>query len=295
MRIVTNPGSNLSSRVIAFYRVCLTPQQIAVDGSHHDTREPISFATIDQWTRTAKTFPHTLGTSAAQSTEFFRSMLASEAELLVVTSGKKLVLTHTASVAAARSIASGAPGKRVHVFDSQVTDMGAGFNVILAGEAQRAGLPSDEIVALLESFAPRQHSAVVLDTLDNIVKGGKASYLKAWLADLMSIAPVLGFRDGEVRPVARVSRNVDRVHATADVLCDGVDPARPCWAAVVHGGDPKRAEALAALLRARLKLVYLVVRPLAASTYVNLGSNALGGFIYPVDRLPWTPTEPPVS
>jgi len=41
MRIITNPGSNLTSAIVARYDVDVTPQQIVVDGVLHDTRDSI--------------------------------------------------------------------------------------------------------------------------------------------------------------------------------------------------------------------------------------------------------------
>ncbi|HEX7662959.1 MAG TPA: hypothetical protein VF407_00535, partial [Polyangiaceae bacterium] len=63
MQIVTNPGSNVPPKAVAHYGIVLSPQHIVVDGKAHDTREPITLAQIDGWVRTAREFPHVVGTA----------------------------------------------------------------------------------------------------------------------------------------------------------------------------------------------------------------------------------------
>lgn len=45
MRILTNPGSNLTDEVAHSLDVDLTPQKIVVDGISHDTRNALDFST----------------------------------------------------------------------------------------------------------------------------------------------------------------------------------------------------------------------------------------------------------
>lgn len=294
MRLVTNPGSNLSARVVAYYQVHLTPQKIVVDGEEHDTREPISFDTLDAWVRRAKIYPHPLGTSAAESAEIFKSLLATESELLVVTTSNKLVLTYNASVAAAKMLAPSHPNASIHVVDSGVTDIGTGLSVILAGEAIRAGLPARTIAKVVAEFASRQRSVFSIQSLDYIVKSGRASFLKAWLADLMAIVPILGFRDGEVKAIGKISRRDDRLGALVEVVTGGLARTAPVWAAVVHGGDAHGAEELLQRIRARVDVRYDVLRPLSPTAYLGGGPGTLAAFVFPLDGLSWAPTVPAV-
>ncbi|MFO0670204.1 MAG: DegV family protein [Polyangiaceae bacterium] len=295
MRLVTNPGSNLSARAIQYYQVHITPQKIAVDGEQFDTRQPIAFETLDQWVRQAKVFPHALGTSAAESAETFRGLLANDDELLVLTTSKKLVLTHTASVSAAKMLAPSHPKATIHVVDSGVTDVGAGLHVLLAGEAMRAGLDGKSIVRLLEAFSKGGRCAFSVTTLEHIVKGGKASFLKAWLADLMQVVPLLSVEAGEVKSVARLSRHEDRVQAMVDYAVKGISSDTPVWCAIAHANDSRGAADLADRLRSRLNVRYIVTRPFCATTYINIGPGGLGVFVYPLAGLPWEPTTPAVS
>ena len=71
MRIVTNPGCNLPAAAIRHFDLEICPQQIVVDGVSHDTRAGIPYPVIDGWVRTARDFPHVVGTTAHEFAAIF--------------------------------------------------------------------------------------------------------------------------------------------------------------------------------------------------------------------------------
>ena len=86
VRLLTNPGSNLSPEQIARYDVMVLPQHIVVDGVVHDTRQPPSQEEVDFWTKTAKKWPETIGTTSAESVQALDQLLrGGERELLIIT------------------------------------------------------------------------------------------------------------------------------------------------------------------------------------------------------------------
>jgi catechol 2,3-dioxygenase-like lactoylglutathione lyase family enzyme len=72
VRLITNPGSNLTPELIARYRILVLPQHIVVDGVVHDTRTSPTHGTVEQWVRDAKRWPETVGTTAAESIAGFQ-------------------------------------------------------------------------------------------------------------------------------------------------------------------------------------------------------------------------------
>lgn len=295
MRIVTNPGSNLPTAAIRHYDLAITPQKIVVDGVTHDTRDIPDSATVDAWVRSAKEHPHVLGTSAAEFVTLFRQLAASDRKILAIMTSRKLIGTHAAAVAAARTLQS-LPGNEdltIDVIDTETTDLGAGLVTLLAGEALRAGLTRRKIVEVIDSFARQQAMLLTVETLDNLVKGGRASFLRAWIADFLSLRPLITFVEGNLKSIDKSSRRGDVEQAIADRLIATVGPGRPVWVGVNHGGAPEKGEALAQKLAAGLDVRYCLVRPYSPSIHLHVGPGAVGAMACPIDKLPWTPTTPP--
>jgi len=295
MRIVTNPGSNLGDDVIARYGIVVTPQHIVVDGAAHDTRAPIELREVDQWVKTAKEFPHVVGTTAQYYATTFASLLKEEPEIIAVMTSKKIIMSHAAATAAARSIME-MPAYRngkILIVDSKMTDAAAGLLTIAVGEAARAGLALSRVTQLAERMAVAARCAWVLDSLDYAVKGGRAGWLRAWLANMLDLKPIVGFIDGELQSVGRVSGKGDAVEALSSYLVGKIGRGRKVWLAIFHGDAVAKAHLLAAALRRELDVAYVYLRKLSPSIYLHSGAGSFGGAVLPIDDLPWTPTTPP--
>ncbi|HEY1087302.1 MAG TPA: DegV family protein, partial [Archangium sp.] len=104
MRIVTNPGSNLDEDFAHAKDVDLLPQKIVVDGISHDTRNTIDFSQVDAWVKKASKHPVVQGTTEQECLEFFTRLAKKDKEILVVMSSRKIIGSHDAAVAAAKTL-----------------------------------------------------------------------------------------------------------------------------------------------------------------------------------------------
>jgi DegV family protein with EDD domain len=294
MRIVTNPGSNLPAAAVARYDIHIVPQRIVVDGTPRDTREAPTHAEVDAWVRGAKEHPYVLGTSAAEFLEVFRKAARQDRELIVLQTSRKIIGSYTAGVSAARTFASADAHERlvVEMIDTESTDLGAGLCTILVGESARAGRTLEQTAALVKRFAGQGRLMLTLETLDNLVKGGRASFLRAWLANMLNMTPLISFVDGELAAVGRTSRSADREAALVDALVTKLGGPRRVWLGIAHGSNPEGAARVLSGLQSKLDVAFAVVRPISASIYLHVGRGAIGAYAYPVDDLPWTPPVP---
>jgi DegV family protein with EDD domain len=298
MRIVTNPGSNLSAAALERYGVELTAQTIQVDDEAHDTREALSFADIDRWVAAAKVHPYVVGTTAAEYIGLFRQMARSEREILTVTTSRHVIGSHDAALAAARTMLARPEhaDMTISVADSGVTDVGAGLATALAGEARLAGESMAAIVDRIERFRSAAVLRFLPDQLDYMVKGGRTSIFKRWLAEWLGVRPLLGFVNGEAALLGRVSTSADRARALVDSAMGGLKAGAQAWVAVMHGGgraiaDAARCESLA---RTRLDVRFCAIRPLSPSIYLHGGPGVLAMIVVPLDAIGWVDRPSPL-
>jgi DegV family protein with EDD domain len=292
VRLITNPGSNLTPELIARYKILVLPQHIVVDGVVHDTRTSPTHGTVEQWVRDAKRWPETVGTTAAESIAGFQQAVREgDTELVVVTTSKKIINSHASAERAKRTLLDSPQGEgaRIAIIDTGVTDVGALLACMLAGEAIKARLSFAEVVSVVEAAVRELQVAFALEELTFAVKGGRASFLRAWVADILGVSPILAFTDGALNAVGRYKRRGDVAAAVLAQLQVRVPAGRRVWAAVGHSSDTGRAM----LLRGELERVYdvagCVLRPIAAGVYLKSGPGTLGAAIMPIDALPWKP------
>jgi DegV family protein with EDD domain len=292
VRIVTNPGSDLSPSLLDRYEIDLTPQQIVVDGTPHDTRGGIELGQIDDWVRSAREHPYVLGTSAAEFARVFSELGRTDPQLLAVMTSRKLIQSYDAAVSASNTLARHTKHPlQVRVVDTGVTSVGAGLVTLLAAVAREQGHDLDAVARLSQRFVEGLDMKFCVATMEYLVKGGRASALRAWMADLLRVRPMLAFKKGEIAVAAKISASADLV-ATLTDAADASMHGRRVWIAVAHGGVPELAERLAHELRRRLDVAFLYVVPFSPAIYLHAGPGSIGYCAGPVDDLGWTPPVP---
>lgn len=287
MRLLTNPGSNLAPAVVAAYEITLAPQTLVIDDARHDTRLPMSLAALTQHISQAKAHPHIIGSTAAETVETCRELGKSDPHILLITSSRKIIQTHAASLTAARLLESQPHTRhlRIEVVDSTVTDVGTGLAAILAGECRRAGLDLAATAAVLHRFAATLHFTVVPATLDYLVAGGRAGILRARFADWLDRVPMLAFADGELVNVGLVSSKKPPDGELVQRMVAALGKGRPVWAAIGHGDSTDVVAPLAKLLRESFDVRFLYVMPMTAGSYIHLGKGSRMLSVGAVDQL----------
>jgi DegV family protein with EDD domain len=295
MRVVVNPSANLTKAVVDHYGIEVAPLHVVVDGVQKDGRLPTTLADIDAWIAASKTFPYAVGTSASEFVSIFGRLAKEDPEILAVLSSKKLIQSHAAATAAAKAISERVSMERVriHVVDSMATDIGTGLLAMIAGEAARAGVPVAIAGPTLESLARRGLCVWTVATLDNLVRGGRATFLKAWIAGALNVKPVIGFVDGEAVSLGRYSGSADRVVELGDYAVKAAKGAKRVWIGIGHGGGAEEAVRLEAHLRRLLPVEFAYRQPLSASVYLYGGPGSLAVAVVPVDSVSWKLSAPP--
>lgn len=155
------------------------------------------------WEECAKTevLPETSAPSPGAFEEAFRR--AGEAgadEVVCVTLSSKLSATYQAARAAAESLSSELP---VQVLDSLSVTIGEGFAVLDGAAVAEQGGSADDVLKAVSATLSQVRMYATFDTLENLRKGGRIGGAQAFVGSLLSIKPVIEFRDGEVEPESR--------------------------------------------------------------------------------------------
>lgn len=92
----------------------------------------------------------------------------------------------------------------VTVIDSMYISRALSFQVLEAAEMVEAGNTVEEIVERLTEIRKQTTLFVVVDKLDNLVKGGRIGKGRGLLGSLLKIKPIATLQDGVYTPVAQV-------------------------------------------------------------------------------------------
>ncbi len=138
----------------------------------------------------------------------------------------------------------------VRIVDTKLVTQGTALVLKAAIEARKAGLDADGIERAANAAASGTQLFFILDTLDYLVKGGRAGRAQGLAASLLNIKPVLCInKDGVVEPFKKVKGFRKAIsELAAHVAAETPDETKPARLTVLHACAQSSAEDLIAAL-----------------------------------------------
>ncbi len=145
-----------------------------------------------------KKIPQTSLINEFRWSEAFEKATADGSEVIAITISSKLSGTYREAENAAKSF----DGK-VYVVDSLNATFGEGALCLYAKQLKEDGLSAKEIVEKLNARKKDICVYAVIDTLKYLQKGGRISAATAIIGTTLSIKPIVGVIDGEVKLIGK--------------------------------------------------------------------------------------------
>ena len=201
VRVVTDTACDLPDEIVNEHGIGLVPLRIRFGSEEFVDR--VELSTKEFWARCAgfSGLPETSAPSPGQFKEAFENMAAEGASGVVcINLSSKMSATIQAARQAAAELEDRLP---VKVVDSLNVTLGQGLITMEAAKKAAEGGSVDEVAQAAENAASRMHLLGVIDTLENLKRGGRIGGAQAFLGTMLSIKPVIQVLDGVVEPESR--------------------------------------------------------------------------------------------
>ena len=170
--------------------------------------------------------PKTSQISPAEFEDAFEQVKQAGDVAIVVTLSSRLSGTYQSACIAAEDYEG-----TIFVVDSENATIGQRCVVEYGRRLKDQGLGVQEIVDTLNREKKHIHLVALLDTLEYLNRGGRISKTVAFAGGLLSIKPVIGIEDGEVKVLgkARGSKQGNNLLVQQIHKCGGIDFDRPYY------------------------------------------------------------------
>jgi DegV family protein with EDD domain len=201
VRIVTDSSCDLEAAEASELGIEIVPLSIRFGNDEFTDRVDLSVEDFYAKMAGSPTLPETAAPSPGSFEEAFRRQAERGADAVVCV---VLSAALSATIEAAQSAAKSLEGELdIRVVDSRSISAGLGTiarrTAVAAAEGQDAGA----IVAMLNDLAERTRIVGVLDTLDNLKKGGRIGGAQALVGSMLAIKPLLDISSGAVEEAGR--------------------------------------------------------------------------------------------
>jgi DegV family protein with EDD domain len=244
--LVTDSSADLPDAILDDHRITLVPLQVVFGTSTFRDRVELKPEEFYRRLRLTQELPTTSQPAPADFLQAFRDVSQEADEVVAILLGSNLSGTFNAAQAAVR--AAGLSG--IHLVDSRSASFGVGLLALRGAELAESGWGGPRIARELERVRASSGMLLTVDRYDHLLRSGRISRGKAWLAGMLDVKPILSFdRDGQVVPVERV-RGRENVEARLLALLGARLQPRPRVVrfGIAHADAPEVAQRIQAVL-----------------------------------------------
>ena len=222
-------------------------------------------------------------TTSMINTEAYREIFEQEAktgnDVLYIGMSSGISGAYGASVLAAREAGEKHPCRRFEVFDTKGASLGEGLLVLAAQKLQKTGADLQKVLGELDRLRTHMMQIFTVDDLMYLKRGGRISRMKAVIASVLNIKPIL--RGDEEGRIVVTNKSVGRkasIRTLADDLIENIDEQDPCGVGIAQAGCSADAESLIRRIRARFPNLPILTVPYEPVTGSHVGPGALALF-----------------
>jgi DegV family protein with EDD domain len=272
VRIVTDSTADVPPELASELAIAVVPCQVYLDGVVYQDGVDLSAEELYAKLSQSSELPRTSQPPVSQFLQTFQRLVEKEQSQKVISIHLPSSLSGTVNAAwsAAQMLAD---PSRVEIIDSGQISMGIGWAVIEAARLAQSGAQAAEISPFVRALLPRLRTAAMIDTLENLYKGGRISQISALVGTALQIKPLLSIQDGVISVWGRVrtrSRAIEQLVTRVREWEPLVEMA------VLHTGAEQLAHSVASTLQDLVPASRMLIQPAGPAITCHLGLGAVG-------------------
>lgn len=217
---------------------------------------------------------HNSPKSSCPSPQDYMKEFDYEGDIYVVTLSSALSGSNNSAELAKKLYQEDHPDKNIAIFDSRSASVGQTLITMKIKEYIREGHKFDDIVSKVNDFRSGMNTKFVLESLENLKKSGRLSHLKAIIANVLNIKPIMaGTTEGTITKLEQ-ARGINKALITmAKIIEQDVIRPKDRILAVAHCNCFERAVFIKDEILKRVSFKdYLIVDTAGVSSmYANEG------------------------
>ena len=224
-----------------------------------------------------------VATTSMINSEAYREIFEREAaagnDVLYIGMSSGISGAYGASALAAREAGERYPQHRFEVFDTKGASLGEGLLVLAAQKLQKAGADLQKVLRELDRLRTHMMQIFTVDDLMYLKRGGRISRMKAVIASVLNIKPILrGDEEGRIVVTNKTVGRKASIRTLADDLIENIDEQDACGVGIAQAGCAADAQALMARIRAKFPSLPILTVPYEPVTGSHVGPGALALF-----------------
>lgn len=200
IKIATDSTADLPVALLKEYDIAVIPLKIIFGEEAY--RENVDLSVKEFYEKLANTekLPATSQPSPGEFQEFYEELTKD---------GSSVISIHISSLMSgtcqsAKIAQSVLVDKDITIIDSKLVCGALGIVVLMAAKAVKAGKTKEEVLEIIHTMIKNVQTYFVVDTLENLEKGGRIGKASALLGGMLNIKPILKIEDGLITACEKI-------------------------------------------------------------------------------------------
>lgn len=186
IKIFTDSGSDLPKDIKEKYNIGIVPLNIQFGEQHFKSGVTIDNETFYKMMKESKDLPKSACPAPYDFLEFFKTTDIND-EIIVLTISKNLSATYDSAVLGKNMLLEEQPNRKIEIIDSSNGSPGMVLLLVQAAREVEAGKSFEEVISILNNAIPKINTFILLETLENVIKGGRLDRFKGAIASALNI------------------------------------------------------------------------------------------------------------
>jgi len=280
VKIFTDSAADLPVDLLTRYDIGVVPLLVSHGNDIYADGVDLTHDQFFHLLETSDQLPTTSQPSPQKFIDAFAPYLQQGVSIISINLSSGLSGTVESALLAQASLGSLAEG-RLHIVDSLAASVGQGLLVCLAGELAQQGKEAADIVAAVTEARRHLVHLFTLDTMENLVKGGRISRTKAILGEVLNIKPILRIDEqGKIEPLDKVRGRKKALRYLLDKCLTEAKQKGACRFGISHANCWQEAQALAQAIQEAIPGQDVIIGQIGAAIGTHTGSGCMAVFYY---------------
>ncbi|WP_042148799.1 DegV family protein [Paucisalibacillus sp. EB02] len=271
---VTDTTAYLTDYLKTHPDVYIAPIVIISEGKEYEDTIDLTTKELYEMIRTNKEVPKTSQPNVGRFVEIYERLKEEYEQVIAIHVSSKLSGTLSSSKAAMDQV-----GLDVEIIDSLSLSFAITSLLERGLELAEQGLDSHEIANILREKVTGQKNLILLDTLEQLFKGGRMSGASFVIGNLLQIKPILSISgNGELGLGERIRSEKRATRRIVELVIESCKEYTVKKIAIANANAPDKANALKTLIQSEVPDLEIVIGEISSSLAVHAGEGAIAVF-----------------
>lgn len=274
LAVVTDSTAYLPDRIKTHEDLFIIPIPVILDGKIYNEGIDIEADEYYGLLNSSSEFPTTSQPALGEVIELYESIAAKGYDTIL---SIHLSSGISGFVSTLFSLKESIKGIDLHPYDSKITSMPMGHMVEVALEGAEKSTSIEAILTKLDIIRDNTYAYLVVEDLNNLVRGGRLTNGAALIAGLLKIKPILTFEDGKIVLFEKI-RSTKKAFSRSEQIIGqrNVEIGLPVKLYVIHANNLTVAEEEKKKLQEQYPQAEIEIGHFGPVIGTHLGEKAIG-------------------